>query len=67
MESLRDEVDVNSYCDYIYNYFLSFLHFRITTNSGLSVIGGELSINDKEYDKIYLIDNFLFSYYCFHF
>ena len=35
---------------------MSFLHIRITTNSGLSVIGGELSINDKEYYKIYLID-----------
>ena len=56
MGSLRDEVEVNSYCDNIYNCFLSVLHIGITTNSGLSVIGGELSRNDKEYFKKYLID-----------
>lgn len=56
MESSSNEVDINGYCDNIYNCFLSVLHIGITTNSGLSIIGGELSRNNKEYFKKYLID-----------
>ena len=56
MQTDPNEVDINSYCDNIYSCLFSVILIGLTSDNGLSIIGGEMSRNYKDYWKKYLLD-----------